>query len=418
MSKTLFRIGILVLASLTLGGGMARAPSARVASGKFATTPWPYFPGSTIPLRVDGFAAPYHAALIGPGRLSAGGVYEIPANATAGSALLVAGNTHGLAATTLRIGLPPKAGRAFVAVASYDNGVVFHDAGDFSVLGVLATGGTPSDTAIDALGRIAATDTQGSDLTLATLSPWSVTHIGGVLVGDEVEIDPATHAIFVTDRDVNGSGALTRVSLNGSVVRVATGATAEGLAIDGPHHVVYVANTNDGTVSAVDTRSMQVLRRFQAVPRVFSLALSGDGMRLYAISNQSIGSPFAEAGGAVAMELRTATPRIVARSANLTFPLGVALDSVTRTLFVTDEARNEIDVLDATTLRPKHAALPTCTTPWKPSFDAASRRLYVPCAGADSIDVFDARSLRRVTHAPFATGSYPLAVAIWHPAPA
>jgi hypothetical protein len=39
----------------------------------------------------------------------------------------------------------------------------------------------------------------------------------------------------------------------------------------------------------------------------------------------------------------------------------------------------------------------------------------VPCAGADAIDAFDARTLRRISRAPFATGSYPLAVAILHP---
>jgi hypothetical protein len=44
-----------------------------------------------------------------------------------------------------------------------------------------------------------------------------------------------------------------------------------------------------------------------------------------------------------------------------------------------------------------------------------SERLYVPCAGDNAIDVFDARSLRRAAHAPFATGTYPLAIAIWRP---
>jgi hypothetical protein len=39
----------------------------------------------------------------------------------------------------------------------------------------------------------------------------------------------------------------------------------------------------------------------------------------------------------------------------------------------------------------------------------------VPCAGADAVDAFDTRTLRRAAHAPFATGGYPLAVAVWHP---
>jgi len=380
-----------------------------------ATAAWPYLPGSSIPLRIDGFAAPYRAAVLGPGSLSPAGVYEIPPRAPPGSVLLVAGNAHGLAAAHLRIGAPPSAARSFLVVASYDAGLVFHDAGSFAVLGLLATGGTPTDTDVDALGRIAATDTQGSELTLATLSPWGVAHIGGVSLGDEVAIDPASHAVFVTNRDVDGSGALTRVSLDGGVSRVATGATPEGLAVDAVRHIVYVANTNDGTVAAVDSHSLRVVRRFAAVPRVFSLALSPDGTRLYAISNQSEGSPFAAPGVAVAIDLRAAVPRIVARSPHLAFPLGAALDPATHTLFVTDEELGEVDVLDASTLHPKHAPLATCNIPWKPLFDGAGARLYVPCAGSDAVDAFDTNTLRRVAHAPFATGGYPLAVAVWHP---
>jgi DNA-binding beta-propeller fold protein YncE len=414
-TKAFCRIGALLLAGLALVGSVPRTPRPRIASGKIAATAWPYLPGSSLPLRIDGFAAPYHAAVLGPGILSPDGVYEIPQHALPGSALLIAGNTHGLAAKNVRIGTPPRAAHSFLAVASYDLGVVFHNADDFAVLGVLATGGSPSDAAVDSLGRIVATDTQGSALTLATLSPWAVLHVGSVALGDNVVIDPATHAIFVTDRDIDGSGALTRVSLDGSVSRVATGATPEGLAVDAGRHVVYVANTNDGTVTAVDTRSLRVVRRFGAVPRVFALALSPDGTRLYAISNQSEGSPFAEPGSAVAIELGTPVPHIVARSAHLAFPVGVALDPEAHTLFVTDEQLGEVDVLDASTLRAKHAPLTTCGIPWKPFYDEPSARLYVPCAGADAVDAFDTRTLRRTAHAPFATGGYPLAVAVWHP---
>ncbi len=409
-----FRLGALLIASLALAGGMPRTPSPRIASGKIAATAWPYLPGSTLPLRIDGFAAPYHAALLGPGMLSPDGMYEIPQRALPGSALLVAGNAHGLAAANLRIGTPPRATQPFLLVASYDDGVVFHNADDFSVLGVLATGGTPSDATIDPLGRIVATDTQGSALTLATLSPWAVLHVAGVALGDNVAVDPTTHSIFVTNRDLAGNGALTRVSLDGSVAHVATGATPEGLAVDAARHVVYVANTNDGTVAVVDTHSMRVVRRFGAVPRVFSLALTADGSRLYAISNQSESSPFAAPGAAVAIELG-ARPHVVARSARLVFPVGAALDPASHTLFVTDEQLGEVYVLDAATLRAKHAPLTTCSIPWKPFFDAIGMRLYVPCAGADAVDAFDARTLRRAPHAPFATGGYPLAVAAWHP---
>jgi DNA-binding beta-propeller fold protein YncE len=407
-------ITLFLCASLVLAGGAARAPYGQRATGRIAVTAWPYLPGSTIPLRVDGFDAPYQVELLGPGRLLPGGLYEVPQAARGASTLLVAGNAAGLAATKVRIGAPPS-GRELAIVASYDDGLVFHRVGDFSVLGVLATGGTPSDSAVDQLGRVAATDTQGTSLTLVTLAPWRVARIGGVVLGDEVAIDRTTHAIFVTDRDSNGSGALTRVSPDRSVTRVVTGATAEGLAVDERRQIVYVANANDGTVAAVGARSMKVVRRFPAVSRIFSLALSPDGTRLYGISNQSAGSLFAAPGSAVAIALHGLRPRVVARSGDLSFPLGAVLDPASRTLFVTDESLAEVDVLDSRTLRPKRSPLHTCAIPWKPTLDPASERLYVPCAGANAIDAFDARTLRRIPHAPFPTGSYPLAVAIWHP---
>lgn len=414
--ETLRRVAVLALSFVVLVAGVARAPQIRLATGRIAATAWPYLPGSIIPLRVNGFEAPYHAVLLGPGRLLPSGVYQIPAAAVAGSALLVAGNTAGLAALNLRIGRPPAADRSLLAVVSYDDGIIFHDAGNFSVLGVLATGGVPSDADIDRSGRLAATDTEGSALTLATLSPWSVARVDGVLLGDEVAIDERTGAIFVTDRDTNGKGALTRVAQDGRVTRVVTGETAEGLVIDERRQIVYVANVNDATVAAVDAGSMRILRRFRVVARVFSVALSADGTRLYGISNQSAGSPFAAPGAAVAMTLNGKVPRLVARSAELTFPIGASLDESTHTLFVTDEELNLVDVLDARTLRAKHAPLLTCRTPWKPELDEAEHRLYIPCAGSNEVDAFDTRTLRRIPRAPFATGSYPLAVAVWHPA--
>ncbi|HKU81210.1 MAG TPA: hypothetical protein VJP76_03495 [Candidatus Tumulicola sp.] len=391
------------------------------AIGTIAAAAWPYLPGSVIPIRVDGFSAPYQVALAGPGSLHADGSYAVPAEAAAGSATLIVGNASGIAERRIRIAAPPSVRDGVLAVASYDRGIVFHDPRTFAPLGVLATGGTPSDAVISRDGRLAATDTQGSSLALVTLDPWRVGRIEGVPLGDEVAVDDSSGAIFVTDRESGaaapGGGALTRIAADGRVSSVVTGQTPEGLAIDRRRGIVYVANVNDGTIAAVDARTMRVERRFKAIARVFSLVLSSDGSRLYAISNQSAGSPFAAPGAAIAIALRPA-PHVVARSGDLTFPLGAALDSKTGTLFVTDESRDAVDVLDARTLRAKRAPLSTCRTPWKPEIDPVAGRLYVPCARADAVDVFDTRTLRRAGGAPFATGSYPLAVAVWHRPPA
>lgn len=389
----------------------------RRATAAIVASRWPYLPGSLLPLRVEGIAPPYSVSIVGPGRLVHGDTYEVPIGSRAGPALLVVGNRAGMGAARLQVGAPP-VDRSVLLVASYDEGLVLHDERNFSVIGVLATGGVPSDVAVDRAGEAAVTDTQGSRLTLASFgTSWGVGRIGDVPFGDEVASDDPLHAIFVTNRDWNGTGALTRVArVGGAVVtHVATGDTAEGLAVDEHRQIVYVANANDGTIAFVDARSMRVMRRFPAVARVFSLALSPDGTRLYAISNQAADSPFGKAGQAIEISLRNRTPRIVARSGKLSFPLGVALDTRTNTLFVGDEERRTIDVLDARTLHAKRAALSTCAIPWKLMVDSTSERLYVPCAGDDEIDVFDTRSLRRVARAPFATGGYPLAIAVWRP---
>jgi DNA-binding beta-propeller fold protein YncE len=397
-----------------LGAAAPRSVRVHLATARIAATRWPYLPGSRLPLRVDGLTPPYHVAILGIGRILSGNTYEVPPDSTAGTALLVAGNSAGLGAAALRIVEPPQ-NRALLLVASYDDGLILHDARNFSVLGVLATNGVPSDVAVAPTGLAAVTDTQGTELTTLRLTPWRVGRIAGVEAADEVAIDASTQTIFVTDRGSNGSGALTRIAPDGGLSRVLTGDTPEGLAVDPRRALVYVANANDGTIAFVDERSMRVVRRFSGLARVFSLALSRDGARLYAISNQAADSPFGRAGRAFAISLDRPEPRIAVESSPLTFPIGVALDDRQNTLFVTDEERREVDVLDAQTLQPKHAALSTCAIPWKPAFDAASERLYVPCAGDDRIDVFDTRTLQRVGGAPFVTGGYPLAVATWRP---
>jgi DNA-binding beta-propeller fold protein YncE len=413
--RVTFAIALLAAALLALTGTVQRDPRERRATGTIAAGTWAYLPGSVLPVRVDGFNPPYRVAVLGQGSMLANGLYAIPSRAAAGSALLVAGNADGLAARSIRIGTPPSANRDLLAVACYDDGLVFHDAVSFAGLGTLAIGGNPSDVAIDAGGRIASADTQGTTLTTLTLRTWSVAQTGGVPFADEIAIDATTRAIFVTNRDIDGSGALTRVLPGGEVKQVATGKTAEGLAIDERRQIVYVANVNDDSVVEIDARTLALIRRFHAVGRVFSLALSPDGTMLYAISNQTMAPPLGAPGSAVAIAVGTAAaPRIVARSAVLTFPLGEALDAAHHTLFVTDEDLDAVDVLDARTLRPKHAPLSTCRTPWKPTIDPQSGLLYVPCARSNNVDVFDAKTYRRAPGAPFATGGYPLAVSVWH----
>ena len=253
VSRVLRKTAVLVLASLMLAGAKPAKLQPHLAAAMFSTARWPYLPGSILPLRIDGITVPYHIAVLGIGQLvQNSNAYSVPSTATGGSALLIAGNAHALGTKKLQIASAPRVNRPLLFVASYDDGLVVHDPSTFSVRGVLATGGVPSDVAVDRSGRVAATDTQGSELTLLSLTPWNVEKVGGVVAGDDVAFDPTTRAIFVTDRDYNGSGALTRVGPGSEVTRVVTGETAEGIAIDGRRGIVYVANANDGTIAFVE----------------------------------------------------------------------------------------------------------------------------------------------------------------------
>jgi DNA-binding beta-propeller fold protein YncE len=382
------------------------------AVGHFASAAIPYLPGSAIPIRVDGMNGPYHVSLLGPGTID-GNIYRVPQTVSAGEALLVASDAHTLAAHRFSLTQPPAKDTPFIAVACYDDGIVLHDASPpYRMRSLLATGGAPGDVAVDGSGLLASAQTDGEDATIVNLSGWTVETVPGVLMTDELEFDDRTHALYATDRDVDGMGALTRVTRSGRVTRRILGLTAEGIAIDARRRRIYVANVNDGTVSIVEADTMVELRRFPAIDRVFSLALNANGSRLYAVSNQSVTSPFGHQGGVVGIDVRSAHPHVVARSAGLAFPVSVVFDATRNRVFVTDELRNDVYVLDARTLRPVHPPLKTCNTPWKPTLDRGL--LYVPCARSNEIDVFNLTTLHRTPGAPFRTGGYPLSVAVWH----
>jgi DNA-binding beta-propeller fold protein YncE len=409
--RLLTALALALVCTASIPRDNARTP---IGAARFTGSTLPLFPGSLVPITLDGMQPPYDVAVVGPGSIEHD-AFAIPSHTTASASTLVASGAAAVAMRTFKIAPPPSFDRSFIAVASYDDGIVVHnESAPFAAQGALAIGGAPSGVAIDSNGRIAASDTSGDTLTIAS-PPWNVDHFSGVPLGDELAFDPTSDAVFVTNRDVNGAGALTRVLPNGAVSHVTLGATAEGIAIDAKRRRVYVANVNDGTVSAVDADSMREIARFFVVARAFSLALSSDGSNLYVVSNQSAGSIFSAPGSVVAVDVRGSAHRIVARSANLSFPLGIALDERAHRLFVTDENDDDVAVLDQKTLHARHVPLKTCDTPWSPALDTASGRLYVPCARSDAVDVFDTSTLREIRGAPFHTGGYPLAVAVWHP---
>lgn len=399
-------IGIAALLLLGAAPALRRVPigafGLNVAAG-------PYFPGSVIRLEARGTEGPVFFSALGSGTLE-NGTYVVPAVGAATTETLVASASRAIATASIRLAPAPTL-RPFVAVASYDNGVALHDARTFALLGYLSTASAVGDVAVAPDGRIFAPDTDGTTMLTIERNPWSVRTSANVLAGNEVVYDARTHAAYVSDRDAEDGGAVTKIPDDGGPpVRVHTGITPEGLALDASRSLLYAGNVNDATVAAVDTRTMRVVRRIPSVQRTFGIALDAAAQRLYVVSNTTRSAQ--SAGGFVAaIDLRGRSPRIVLRSPTLRFPLGAALDARRSHLFVTDESANVIYVLDPRTLAVTHV-LPTCRTPWRPHIDA--RYLYVPCMRSNAFDLYALDGLQRVRGAPFATGGTPLGIASWN----
>lgn len=381
-------------------------------AGTFALTTGrgPYISGGEIPLGIEGTGVKPTFTLIGPGSIVEG-VYRTPVLREPVVATIIATTSAGVAVQDLQLVPAPSPARALIAVATYYGGVALHSASDFSLVGIVTAHGAPGDVAFDAAGDIYAPLTNGPALLVISREPWETHALADVPLGNEVVYDRTDASIFVSNRDVgNGKGGLTKISA-GKLRTIITGMTAEGLALDELHHRIYVGNVNDNSIVEVDTRSLQIRRRINSVPRTFGIALDAAGNRIFVASNQN--KNMRRGGGYVSsIDLKPAHGAYRARSRNLPFPVGVAFDARTSTVFATDEDTGVVYVLDAKTLRDRHAPLRACAVPWRPKLDVRRRRLYVPCAHANAVAIFNVDTLRAVRGSPIATANYPLGVAV------
>jgi DNA-binding beta-propeller fold protein YncE len=397
------------LAVLALVGTAPHHSRKTTGSFKLTVPSGPFISGSRLQVDALGVSGPLSLSIVGPGAVE-GSQFIAPLVGNPTTTTLVAATHGALAYSTVRVVPPPSRHRPLLAVAAYESGVALHDPRTFALLGYAPIGGPPGDAAFSRSGDVYAPDTDGDTVVQIIRAPWTVRAVHGVPVGNEVAVDNRTGNVFVSNRDIKGRGALTRVSPDGSVARVITGDTAEGLAVDSARGMVYVGNVNDNSVAQVDAKTMRVVRKIHSVERTFGIALDPKAQRLYVVSNTSPSMP-GGGGYLAAIDLRRANAPIIMKNRAMKFPLGVALDTAHGRVFVTDESTSEVYVLSARTLHALRAPLQTCNTPWRPR--VAGGRLYVPCARGNSVDVFDVRTLRRIPGAPFATGGFPLSVALW-----
>ena len=384
----------------------AAAHGVRSGTGTFAiaNSTGPYVAGD-VALTTTGTQRPVSYSVIGAGTIE-NNLYHVPILDRAAHVTIVASTRNAVALAELAISVPPPAREPLIAVASYYGGIALHDLRTYALRGIIAVNGAPGDVAMDAGGAIASPLTDGGAMLAVERAPFTVRRVGNVLFGNEI-VGAGNGTWFISNRDINGRGFVTRVS-DGIATRTDTGVTAEGLALDASTARIYVGNVNSDDIAVVNMKTMTVIDRIPAVPRTFGIAIDGRRHRIFAVSNRSSAMTGGAPGYVASIDVQT--HRLIARSPSMRFPLGAAFDRRTNTLFITDEDRDWVAVLDADTLREKHPPLPACAVPWRPYLDQRRRRLYVPCARANKIAIYDVDRLREVG-APFTTARYPLGVA-------
>ncbi len=280
------RRALAAAAALVLLGTAAHRTRHVTGSFKLSIPSGPFISGSRLPISASGVSGALTLSLIGPGKIEHG-EFIAPLVDRATTTTLIAAARAALATATITVVPPPAKGRALIAVAAYESGIALHDPKTFALIGYMPIGGPPGDVAFSNSGALFTPDTDGDTLTRVERSPWDMSTVDGVAAGNEVAIEQRTGNVFVSNRDVNGSGALTRIAPDGTVTRVSTGDTAEGLAIDSARGSVYVGNVNDATVAQIDAGSMTVTRKIRSVDRTFGIALDDRRRRLYVVSNTS-----------------------------------------------------------------------------------------------------------------------------------
>ncbi|MBC5827642.1 MAG: hypothetical protein GIW99_08190 [Candidatus Eremiobacteraeota bacterium] len=155
-----------------------------------------------------------------------------------------------------------------------------------------------------------------------------------------------------------------------------TGARPYGIALDEAHGMLFVADNDTSTVSGAASRPGLEKFRLPSLRRVGTAEATGTSNAL---------------------------------------PLGVAEDSRSQQLFVTNEGDATVTVFSLPSIR-RVATLRTGRLPWLPAVDEPDHRLYVPSAGEDVVQQFDTRGYVRAQSAEHVCG-YPTAVALVAAAP-
>jgi YVTN family beta-propeller protein len=218
---------------------------------------------------------------------------------------------------------------------------------------------------------------EGSDLSIVATIAMPYSHASGVRA---LAIDPsgATPKVYAA---IFGKSTVTVIdgSTDTIIKNITVGSAPRALAVfgSGSRRRVYVANRYSDNVSVIDGATDSVVATVPTgiAPKV--IAVDPDRGFVYVTSPTSDNVTVIDDN-----DVATAT---IAVGDN---PIGVAVDSVGRRVFVANYYGNSVSVIDADTLSVV-ATVPTGAQPYSVAVDQSSRKAYVSCYASSSVTVID-----------------------------
>lgn len=206
---------------------------------------------------------------------------------------------------------------------------------------------------------------------------WAIAVVGGVCV-----VIVGLIAAFVIHALDDGDPYTYRVSRS-----IPVGTNPFGIGLRAEAHRLYVTNSQDDSMSIIDTSSQSVLKTVPVGRTPNAVGVSADSSVVY-VPNWKDNTVSVLDGGGNLIDLVD-----VGRA-----PYGIAVDDATAQVFVTNSGSNSVSVIDART-NSVTTTIDVGGTPNAIALDEINRRAYVAnCAG--SVSVIDADTARVETTFP------------------
>jgi YVTN family beta-propeller protein len=187
---------------------------------------------------------------------------------------------------------------------------------------------------------------------------------------------------------------------------LAAGIVALAMAVFAPSalaHYAYTLNHGEGTVSAIDTATNQVVGSpIEVGEEPEAIAITPDGRSVYVASY----------GEGTVSAIDTATNQVVGSPIEVgEGPAGIAISPDGKTAYVTNEEEGTVSAIDTQTNHVRGSPIPVGTDPIGIAITPDGRSVYVASYGEGTVSVIDTAT-NHVHDPPIPVGAHPFAIAI------